>query len=329
NLIDSHSGASGVRLTKMDLDRDGYQELLAETAWMNLYLKPSEGATAIEIDYRPKALCLTHLPMRRPEAYHEKLKTAPVSTAHGSESIASIHERVAVKASAADSKLIYDRHLRWSFRDCVLNGNITLTEFETSQYQEISGFADQPYETKSALSDAEKAILSFHRTDSVDGLPLTVKKIYTLWASRAELAVNYSFQSVERQGQARGQAPAIDARRDYYWGVELNLTLLAGSDPKRYYHFPGRVVENTPLNSKGILEDLTEARLVDEWQGIEIRLEFKPAVRFWRFPIETISQSEEGMESNYQGSCLVALWPLTLPLKEKHESLITMKIVER
>ncbi len=328
NLIDPHSAASKARLTKMDLDRDGYQELLAETPWMNLYVKPSEGASAVEIDYRPKALCLTHLPMRRPEAYHQKLKAIPISTAPASEGIPSIHERVAVKPSAIDRKLVYDRHLRWSFRDHLLGPDTTLMEFETSQYQEVGGFSDQPYETEATEADAEKVILSLHRTDSVKGLSLAVKKVYTLWASQAELAVNYSFQNAQRPGQARGPAPTINAPRDYYWGVELNLTLLAGTDPKRYYRFPGRVVEDTLLNSTGILEDVAETHLVDEWQGIEIRLEFKPAVRLWRFPIETISQSEEGLESTYQGSCLVALWPLALPLKGRREGLIRMKIVD-
>jgi len=322
NLMNPHTAASKVRLMKIDLDRDGRQELLAETAWMNLYLKPSEGATAVEIDYRPKAFCLTHLPMRRPEAYHQKLKAVPGSTAPVSKGIPSIHERLAVKPSASDRKLIYDRHLRWSFRDYLLAPDTTLTEFETSQYQEVGDFADQPYETEAVESEAEKAILSFHRTGSVKGLALAVKKVYTLWASRAELSVKYVFHSSLLTSDASRLTP-------YFWGVELNLTLLAGADPKRYYRFPGRVVEGTLLNSKGVLEDVTETHLVDEWRGIEIHLEYKPAVRLWRFPIETISQSEEGMESTYQGSCLLALWPLALPVKGRRECLIRMKIVER
>ena len=322
NLLDAHPSGSSVRLTETDLDRDGYPELLVETSRMNLYLKPSDGATAIEIDYRPKAVCLTHLPMRRPEAYHQELKMPPASSAPASEGIPSIHERVHVKPSASDRKPVYDRHPRWSFRDHLFRSDTTLEQFEASHYEDHGGFSDQPYGTAAAESGRKKAVLSFQRTGRVGDHALAVEKEYTLWASRAGLAVKYAFRS---------PLPTPDASRltPYVWGVELNLTLLAGVDPKRYYRFPARIVEDTQLQSRGAVEEATEVQLVDEWQGIEIRLEFKPAACLWRFPVETLSQSEEGMESNYQGSCLTALWPLAIPLEGNREGLIAMEIVER
>jgi alpha-amylase len=239
----------------------------------------------------------------------------PAGTAPASEGIPSIHERVHVKASAVDRRLVYDRYPRWSFRDHLFRSDTTLEQFETSQYEDLGGFCDQPYGTDAAESGREKAVLSFRRTGSVEDQSLVVEKEYTLWASRAELAVKYAFRS-----------PRLTP---YVWGVELNLTLLAGADPKRYYRFPDKIVEATQLRSMGVVDEVTEAHLVDEWQGIEIRLGFKPAARLWRFPIETISQSEEGMESNYQGSCIVALWPLAIPSEGNREGLITMEIVER
>lgn len=329
-LLDTHSAGSAVRLTETDLDRDGYPELLVETSHMNLYLKPSDGATAIEVDYRPKAVSLTHVPMRRPEAYHQKLKMQPASAVPSSEGIPSIHDRVFVKPSAVDRRLVYDRYPRWSFRDHLFRSDTTLEQFETSRYEDLGGFSDQPYETNTTKSGKEKAVLSFHRRGGVEDRSLDVEKEYTLWASRARLDVNYKFHSPQQSGRPHRAAPTAALEHgSYVWAVELNLTLLAGADPKRYYHFPGKIVEDTQLRSTGVLDEVTEAHLVDEWQGIEIRLEFKPAARLWRFPIETISQSEEGMESNYQGSCLAALWPLAIPLEGNRDGLITMEIVER
>ncbi|MBI3596713.1 MAG: DUF1926 domain-containing protein [Nitrospirae bacterium] len=322
NLLASHPAGSAVRLTETDLDRDGHPEWLVESSRINLYLKPSDGATAIEIDYRPKAVCLTHLPMRRPEAYHQKLKMQAGVAAPSSDGIPSIHDLTVVKASAVNRQLVYDRHPRWSFRDHLIRSDTTLARFEASQYEDLGGFSDQAYETNSAESEKEKAVLSFHRTGTVKDLSLTVKKDYTLWASQAELAVQYTFHSP-------GLTPDASRLAPYLWGVELNLTLLAGADPKRYYRFPGKIVEDTQLCSTGVVEEASEVHLVDEWQGIEIRLEFKPAARLWRFPIETISQSEEGMESNYQGSCITALWPLPVLLRERREGRVRMEIVER
>jgi 4-alpha-glucanotransferase len=322
NLIAIPPAGSAIRLTEMDLDRDGYPELLVESSRLNLYLKPSDGAAAIEIDYRPKAACLTHLPMRRPEAYHKKLDTQPGPALPLSKGIPSIHDRVAVKASAANHKLVYDRYPRWSFRDHLIRSDTTLERFETSRYEEFGGFSDQPYEKGLAAVVADKATISFHRTGTLDDFPVTVQKDYTVRSSRAELSVEYAFGCSRFTADPSRLMP-------YVWGVELNLTLLAGTDPKRYYRFPGKIVEDAELRSTGIVENVSEAHLVDEWQGIEIRLAFDPAVRLWRFPIETLSQSEEGMESIFQGSCVTALWTMAGLLREGRGSLIRMEILDR
>jgi len=324
-LVDSGPSKSQIHFTELDLDRDGYIELLAKTPWMNLYLKPNEGATAIQIDYRPKALCLTHVPMRRREAYHKQLidkLSVPPPQAENLDRIPSIHDRVFVKEAGLDRKLIYDRYPRWSFRDHLLESHATLAKYEVGQYEDLGGFSDQPYEKEAVQSGQDEAIVSFHRIGVMKDISLAVKKDYTLWASQARLSVKYAFHHL--QPSTHHFQPAT-----YQWGVELNLTLLAGSDPKRYYRFPGKSVQDTRLCSLGVVEQVTEVYLVDEWHGIEIHLHFIPSVQLWRFPIETVSQSEEGMESTYQGSCLVALWPLSLPLLSVQEGLITMSIAER
>jgi alpha-amylase len=260
--------------------------------------------------------------MRRPEAYHKIIKIDQHAAASPSPgSIPSIHELTSLKPSVVGKRLIYDRCPRWSFRDHLLTPDTTLDQFESSNYAEIGGFSHKPYQKIEARTNTDGIVLAFQHTDMINDLSLTAKKVYTVSASDAAFTVQYAFSNGPEQTQSPDQNG-----NSLLWGVELNLTLLAGSDPRRYYSFPGRGVEEKLLNSRGVLEDVTEAHLIDEWQGVDICLEFKPAARLWRFPIETISQSEEGLESNYQGSCIVILWPLTLPLKGKQERLITMKI---
>ncbi len=324
-LLDSGPSKSPIDLTEMDLDRDGYQELLVKTPWMNLYLKPNEGATAFQMDYRPKALCLTHIPMRKPEAYHKRLQEKRSTTSSQSESpgsLPSIHELVSVKEAGLDRKLVYDRYPRWSFRDHLLEPHTTLEKYEAGQHEDLGGFSNQPYEKETVRSGRNGAVVFLHRMGRIKDISLAVKKDYTLRASQAHLSVKYAFH--HPQPSTHHFQPAT-----YQWGVELNLTLLAGSDPKRYYRFPGKSVQDTRLCSLGVVEDVEEVYLVDEWHGIEIRLHCDPPVRLWRFPVETVSQSEEGMESTYQGSCLVALWPLNLPLLKVQEGLMNLSIAER
>ena len=53
-------------------------------------------------------------------------------------------------------------------------------------------------------------------------------------------------------------------------------------------------------------------RVVDEWQNIAVTIEAPGAQELWIAPIETISESEEGFERVYQGSQILAVWPLEL-----------------
>ena len=50
--------------------------------------------------------------------------------------------------------------------------------------------------------------------------------------------------------------------------------------------------------------------LVDEWLRARIDVELERPAHLFRAPIETVSQSENGFERNYQGSLLLALWDL-------------------
>jgi alpha-amylase len=51
---------------------------------------------------------------------------------------------------------------------------------------------------------------------------------------------------------------------------------------------------------------------VDEWQQINARIEAPGARSFWITPIETVSESEEGFERIYQGSQVMAVWPVEI-----------------
>jgi len=51
---------------------------------------------------------------------------------------------------------------------------------------------------------------------------------------------------------------------------------------------------------------------VDEWQNVAATIEASCAKEIWVAPIETISESEEEFERVYQGSQILAVWPLEL-----------------
>jgi hypothetical protein len=44
--------------------------------------------------------------------------------------------------------------------------------------------------------------------------------------------------------------------------------------------------------------------------GVALTLSVDPPATLYHFPIETVSESEEGLERTYQGLCVVLLWAL-------------------
>jgi hypothetical protein len=99
--------------------------------------------------------------------------------------------------------------------------------------------------------------------------------------------------------------------------VELNLTLLAGNDPKRHFLFPGLKVEDRRLCSRGALPGVEKVRLRDEETGFEVSLGLLPKGQLWRFPLETVSRFESGFQKTYQGTVLLFHWPFSLKAGEK------------
>ena len=91
-------------------------------------------------------------------------------------------------------------------------------------------------------------------------------------------------------------------------GMETVVNFLAPDSPDRYFdsageHFPLRWSSSAPAPA---------LRVVDEWQKIAIAIEAPGAREFWVAPIETVSESEDGFERIYQGSQILAVWPVEI-----------------
>jgi len=74
--------------------------------------------------------------------------------------------------------------------------------------------------------------------------------------------------------------------------------------------------------------------LPDEWEekpgrlvllGGKLELEFSPEPELWHFPLETLSQSEEGYDIIRQGMCFLPHWRVSLPAKQKFSLTILLR----
>ncbi|HIE16880.1 MAG TPA: DUF1926 domain-containing protein [Dehalococcoidia bacterium] len=97
------------------------------------------------------------------------------------------------------------------------------------------------------------------------------------------------------------------------FGSEWNINLLGGGrNEQAYYRIPGLSLDDHHLDSQGELNGVNKVVLGNRQVAVELELTIEPRVKLWRFPVESVSNSEGGIEKLYQASCLVVLLPLKL-----------------
>ncbi len=278
-----------------DLDGDGAREVSIHTRNLRLIFKPKGGGLR-EFDIRNPAFNLLDIIRRREEIYHKKVKDGQ---GEDSQEIKSIHEINSAKEKNLGSRLIYDPYQRMSLLDHFVFECAGVDAFMKNDYHEGGDFIDRDYTIEPGDSDSGEVTLS--RDGKVRSgeqhAKVSLKKRIKADKESSGVSALYSIRT-------------LDGGLNCSFIVENVFSLLAGDAPDRYYQFPGRELSASNLASKGEEEMVEEMSLIDEWMGLRIKLTFSPMAAVWRFPIETVSNSEGGYESVYQGSVVAAVWPL-------------------
>jgi 4-alpha-glucanotransferase len=293
--------SKGVRIREEDFNKDGLKELVVESAGYHAVLEPSSGGVLSELDWLEKPINLTDTLTRRPEAYHRKLLAA-AGQAPAQGPVASIHDMVRMKEPGLEHKLFYDRHRRVSLTEHFVPPRTRAEQMMTGRYEEWGDFRQAAFEAKSSEPPKKggEARVQLSRLGNLQGSPLAFAK--DLRFSPGGFRLKAGYQVENRGGE----------KKDFLFLVEWNLTLLAGDAPDRNYFVAGRDLEHSRLNSLGEEEEVLEMGMKDGWLGLEIRFKASRPAKFYRYPVETISQSEGGFERVYQGSCLLLGWELSL-----------------
>lgn len=295
-----------------DFDKDGRDEVILSNSLLNLYFSPAAGGALFELDYKPKYFNLLNTLARREEVYHGRIMHA-ATQAHGQGGAASIHEIVKVKESGLEKALVYDWHRRISLLDHFLGEGTDLDKFSRVKYEEAGDFVDQPYDFMPQRRGSEVS-LTLSRAGKVNGKPLKVEKTISLYARQSIAEINYELTN-----------PGHEAI-DLWFAPEFNFSLLAGRAPDRYYEIEGADLEDRTLASAGVTVNIKQVKIVDEWKGFSVLLAFDRPTDLWRFPIETVSQSESGFEKMYQSSALVFNWQFSLKPGAKWKTKIILRI---
>jgi len=310
-----HSEGKWVEWRATDFDKDGSDELLLTSEAQALTIDLPAGGALLEWDWRAKDYNLLNTMARRPEGYHQELREAvaqgrAVLTSQ-MEELESIHTAlVRVKEWGLEGKLLYDWYRRGSLIDHLFPASITPQEFYRCQYAELGDFVDQPYQYEvEERPEGLKVKLSRdgHLWQDEVHAPLRIEKRLAL--SRGDSRIAPTDLTVVYTLTNTGAQP-VAAR----FGVETNWGILGGDGEGSYYEVGYQLL---PLASKGEWGGVGRLLIVSRPLGMEIEVAFSRDATLWHFPIETVSNSDAGFERAYQGSCLLAHWPLELGLDEK------------
>lgn len=286
-----------------NLLKDGSETFRAANPELNLLFNLSQGGNLIELDLMQERFNVLNTLTRRTEAYHKKLLEQDIVVRKSMDEAISIHDIAVAKEEGLAERLYKDWYRRTACIDHFFGDEVELEAFRTCQYPELGDFVNQPYEIKvdeKATRVSARLRRDGHLWPEAGPIPVRVEKTVKLPRDGRKFEV---FYTVTNRSQER-----LSTRFGSEWGFSMN----AGHTWDRCYRIPDTELEDNNLDSIGEIQDAQEIGLVEGWLKFEMKLTWDRPALLWRFPLETISNSEGGFERVYQSSVVTPVWPLEL-----------------
>jgi len=292
NLLDKaiERTDSHVEAAADDYNFDGWQEVRLANDKLIAMLAPAVGGQMYELDVRAICQNLLATLTRRPEAYHRKVLAGPTEDG---DQCASIHDRVVFKQEGLDQQLQYDINPRKSLIDHFYDNDATLEAVRRGDAMERGDFAGGLYEARLRRNPGRIQV-QLTKHGNAWGIPLKITKGVTAEAGGSTLEIAYLIDGLPQDA-------------DLHFAVEFNFSGLPSGADDRYFYG----AERAQLGHLGTLLDLKEVRdvgLIDEWLGIDVHLSANRPTGLWTFPVETVSQSEGGVELVQQSVAVQPHW---------------------
>lgn len=280
NIVDNILSKKGRVVQEIDFNLDGNNEIIMTSSQHRLYFSPKLQGALFEWDYKPKSLNLVNTIMRRPEPYHDRLKQKINLDKERENQPLSIHEIAKIKEGVLNSSISYDLTLRYSLIEHFLSKSTKLEDFLDSRHNERGDFLNSRYEYE-IIDNANNAKVKFWRKGKVDDTNMLLEKHILL---DKDLLVIYALKNLS------------DKTVSAVFGIEFNFSVYEPALSAR----PGVITANK-LNIRDI------------WYGLRLNLITDRSINIWHFPVETLSDSEAGLEKTYQELCILFRYELDLP----------------
>lgn len=279
-----HAGSeSWAECVTGDLDADGGSETLVKTPRLTLLSHAHDGGALTEISLPKRRIALGHVLTRRREGYHDRL-AGPRGAFDGS---TSIHDVIILKDPSALDALSVDPRQRASFREALYPAGTEPDAILAESAVPLAETSGRP----AAVSVTRRggAVVLTQRVPLFgEGAGLALEKILEAEAETDGIAVRYR---VAERGPETGGV----------FVSEWNLNFLSGEKPGRRYEGLG---SDDALSSRGVTRGVRDFRVVDGWRNLVVAVAADREFALLRYPIETASLSEAGVEKIHQGVCL-------------------------
>ena len=309
-LVDPVAGA---RVEQADLDGDLRDEVSLVSKGAAVWIDPDGGGQVWVLDHRFRQVSLAHVLSRRPETYHQDLlEHEAKAQAEDPDAPKSIHDIKKSKVPDLEQRLVYDPYERRVLVDHLLPADSGSEAIEGPGYAPLADLVGLRYEIYEKGDEGGMAWVELRglatlndEGDSPGGLIHVIKRLRI--SAPATLAVEYE---LTWEG---GSGEVLDAT----FAVESALALVPG--PEELFYL--KLVEPTAAEGssshlspqqKGSWDSASRLVAGSSLGEATVAMTLTPAARTSWFPIDTVSQSEDGAELVYQGTVIAAFWPIKL-----------------
>ena len=293
----------------VDFDSDARNEILIESDKQNIYIDPQDGGSIFEWDLRRPRHNLGAVMTRRDEAYHRDLIEAERKRRAGDckaddGNVKTIHDIVKSKQEDLDKLLFYDKYRRASFIDHFFSIDTTVDNLVRGTYEECGDFTDKSYECETRKKSGRletRLTRDGHVRQGNDTLAVRIQKTLSATAGSEELAVTYCLTN-------RSKAVLRTA-----FTSEWNLAVTEDAHNSSCSYTPSdKPAKKNPLKRVDHVPNTSLIRISDTNLGVDMSLTADKPMRLWRYPVECVTNSEDGYELTFQGSCYVLGWDIVL-----------------
>ncbi len=287
--IESFRAKKEIGTQRLDIDKDGYDELKVLTKNLSAVFSSRFGGQMMEFGSFDTLFNWQNTLMRRQESYHMKLlHVKDDRTDLHKDDIDTIHSDTVVLDEALRSELIYDWHPKYSFIDHFSRDEFTAESFKDMSYRDVGDFANQPF----VLS---KNKTSFSRTGG----------LYLDWCYETKLKKEYRFK--ENSIHLDLKCNSEYTQRVFY-AMEFNF----------HFAHPYKVTFNDQTLENGFTQyNCNELMMVDEFTNKIIKLKMDQPCTVFAYILNTISKSESGFNKTAQEISFVVTLPFESKLKLK------------